>query len=283
MKKIYLSPSNQTGNKYCTGNTNEGAVQNEIAKLLVPMLQKYECEVKLCDMNKTLAQRAAEAKEWGANVYIAMHSNAAGTANSGARGVSVYYGTKVNAADRRSLAETMLKNLAVMFKNRGTVISNTLIDCNTPVMPSVICEVGFHDNIDDARLILNNKEKVANLYCNGIVEYLGLKKKEETPVVKPAFDYYYVVNKNDWLSKIASKFSTTVSALAKANNISNPNVINIGQKIGIPGAFVYSVKKGDTLGAIAKKYGTTVSKLVKANGIVNANIIRVAQQLVIVK
>lgn len=43
----------------------------------------------------------------------------------------------------------------------------------------------------------------------------------------------YVVKKGDTLSAIAKKYSTTVSKLAKANGITNPNLIYPGQKIKI--------------------------------------------------
>ena len=47
-------------------------------------------------------------------------------------------------------------------------------------------------------------------------------------------DEVYVVKSGDTLSKIASKYNTTYQKLAEYNNISNPNVISVGQKIKIP-------------------------------------------------
>ena len=44
---------------------------------------------------------------------------------------------------------------------------------------------------------------------------------------------YYTVKKGDTLSKIASKYGTTVSQIMKWNNISNPNLIYIGQKFRV--------------------------------------------------
>ena len=44
----------------------------------------------------------------------------------------------------------------------------------------------------------------------------------------------YVVKSGDSLSGIAAKYGVTYQALAKYNNISNPNVIRVGQKIKIP-------------------------------------------------
>lgn len=45
----------------------------------------------------------------------------------------------------------------------------------------------------------------------------------------------YVVVAGDTLSSIASRYGTTVSALAHANGIENPSLIRIGQKITVPG------------------------------------------------
>lgn len=47
-------------------------------------------------------------------------------------------------------------------------------------------------------------------------------------------DIIYVVKSGDTLSGIASKYGTTYQVLATYNNIANPNVITVGQKIKIP-------------------------------------------------
>lgn len=43
----------------------------------------------------------------------------------------------------------------------------------------------------------------------------------------------YTVQKGDTLKKIAKKFNTTVAALQKLNNIKNPNLIRVGQKLRV--------------------------------------------------
>lgn len=95
----------------------------------------------------------------------------------------------------------------------------------------------------------------------------------------------YVVKKGDTLSGIANKYNTTYQELAKYNNISNPNIIQVGQVIKIPSnnVITYTVKAGDTLSGIANKYGTTYQKIAKDNNIANPNLIRVGQELKIIK
>ncbi|GGC78545.1 hypothetical protein GCM10007216_06280 [Thalassobacillus devorans] len=96
----------------------------------------------------------------------------------------------------------------------------------------------------------------------------------------------HVVRAGDTLYRIARSYGVTVDELAAANNLSNPNLIRIGQFIKIPaktigGGDVYTVKAGDTLYSIAKKYNVSVSDIVAANQLANANLIQVGQKLII--
>ena len=100
----------------------------------------------------------------------------------------------------------------------------------------------------------------------------------------------YVVKKGDTLSGIASKYNTTYQKLAEYNNIENPNLIYVGQKIVIPGTststtgITYMVQSGDNLTKIANKYNTTWQKIYEDNKDVigsNPNLIKVGQVLTI--
>lgn len=111
------------------------------------------------------------------------------------------------------------------------------------------------------------------------------------------------VQAGDTLSKLARANGTTVDALVKANGISNPNLIFVGQQLqtertanaaapaqpaatqpaaSAPAASAngtYTVKAGDTLNRIAAANGTSVAALAAANGIQNINLIAVGQVL----
>lgn len=92
----------------------------------------------------------------------------------------------------------------------------------------------------------------------------------------------YVVQQGDTLSQIAQKYGTTYQELARINNISNPNYIQVGQVIKISCKNnitdrIYTVQAGDTLSKIAKMYNTTVGDLVTKNNIYNPNLILVGQ------
>jgi LysM repeat protein len=91
----------------------------------------------------------------------------------------------------------------------------------------------------------------------------------------------YTVVKGDTLSGIAYKYGTTYSKLADYNGIKNPNLINVGQKIKIPGTKkpavekkpmgkTYTAKKGDSLWRIAYIYlgnGARYPEIRELNGL----------------
>jgi LysM repeat protein len=84
-------------------------------------------------------------------------------------------------------------------------------------------------------------------------------------------DNHYVVQRGDNLFRIALRFHTSVSALANANHISNPDRIFVGQVLTIPGQTPsahlvhYKVRRGDTLWGIAHSFGTSVAAIQAAN------------------
>jgi LysM repeat protein len=132
----------------------------------------------------------------------------------------------------------------------------------------------------DSILASNPSITNANIIYEG--QRLTIYSAPTTPPVTPPASggqTYYVV-KGDTLRKIAARFNTTVDALLRANpQITNQNIIYVGQAISVPAQpSTYTVQRGDTLRIIANKYGTTVETLLALNpNIKNANLIYVGQ------
>jgi len=92
----------------------------------------------------------------------------------------------------------------------------------------------------------------------------------------------YTMRKGDNLSTVAQKYGVSVSDIIKANNIKNPNKVNVGTKLVIPPKTKkYTVQKGDTLTGIAKKFGTTVAALKSTNNIKDTDKLYIGKVLVI--
>lgn len=101
---------------------------------------------------------------------------------------------------------------------------------------------------------------------------------------------YYIVRRGDTLGRIARRYRTTVTYLARINNIQNPNRIYSGQQLLIKrevqqgdthacGYTFYKVGRGDNLSYIALRYHTTVTEIIRLNNIQNPNLIHIGQIL----
>ena len=104
----------------------------------------------------------------------------------------------------------------------------------------------------------------------------------------------HIVQWGETLGIIAQRYGVTVSQIAQANGIANPNYIYAGQRLNIPtgtappppapppgSTTTYVVQRGDTMGAIAARYGTTVNEMASLNCLMNPNLIYVGQRLYI--
>ncbi|MBS1007394.1 LysM peptidoglycan-binding domain-containing protein [Leuconostoc suionicum] len=97
------------------------------------------------------------------------------------------------------------------------------------------------------------------------------------------------VQSGDTLSKIAAANNTTVDALAKANGISNKDLILAGSSLEINATqevsglsedgTSYTVQSGDTLSKIAEKTGVDVSVLSSLNNLSNTDLVLTGQEL----
>lgn len=95
----------------------------------------------------------------------------------------------------------------------------------------------------------------------------------------------HIVRAGETLYSIARYYGVDMWALARANNIINPNQIYVGQRLTIYRActtgFIHVVQAGETLYRIAIRYGISAWSIAQANGIYNMNHIWVGQRLLI--
>lgn len=103
----------------------------------------------------------------------------------------------------------------------------------------------------------------------------------------------YTVANGDTLSGIADRFGVSQSALASANGIADPYLLQVGQQLRIPeggdgsgsaaaaNGSNYNVVSGDTLSGIADMFGISSTAIASANALSNPNSLRDGQQLAI--
>ncbi len=109
-----------------------------------------------------------------------------------------------------------------------------------------------------------------------------------TPGACPAT---HTVQAGENLFRIAMQYGLTYQALAAANGITNPDAIQVGMVLSIPGCsgtaatsggtgtgdILYTIQAGDNLFRIALRYGLDWRELATYNGISNADVIEVGQ------
>lgn len=175
--KIYLAPSNQKDNVYYGGKTTEAKECRAIANLVATNLKKHDILVKVGKATQSLWQQAQEANSWGADAYVAIHSNGY---KGETRGCEVWYYT--GSKNGKDLAQSIYTPLEKLVGN-GRKLKNTtdLQDLKNPKMKSVIVEIAFHDNKLDAQYIVSHHKELATAISDGILDDAGLKKTESKP------------------------------------------------------------------------------------------------------
>lgn len=107
----------------------------------------------------------------------------------------------------------------------------------------------------------------------------------------------YTVRRGDTLGGIAKAHHSTVSAIASANDIANPDFIRAGQTLAIPGGStagvrsggqktfngtpIVVVQRGETLAAVAARAGVHPWTIVAANGLTRPYQLYVGGQLLL--
>lgn len=91
----------------------------------------------------------------------------------------------------------------------------------------------------------------------------------------PPGSFPYTIRQGDTLYTIARKFETTVSRLAKLNNITDINRISVGDSLCVPQPLsffpacrstnYYVVQQNDTVDSIARYFGVSTAQIIYSN------------------
>ena len=183
MAKIYLSPSDQFGNKYAYGNTNENAQCERIAEACETALLRCGFEVKN-NKSSSMESRVYESNEWGADLHVPIHTNAY---NGRVTGTRLFCWDKSGAGYKAS--KNIFDNLAPLTPGTSENISvdTTLYEVRNANAPTTYIEVDFHDFPTVAKWIIENVEPIGEAICKGICEHFGVE------YVNPVREKYRIV------------------------------------------------------------------------------------------
>lgn len=169
-KKIFLSPSNQSGNTYAYGNTNEAAECGKIAQATEKALKRCGFEVKVMQW-ETAQARCKASNDWGADLHLPIHTNAYNGKVAGTR--TMVYEKKGPSYEA---AKAIHNELAAITPGTSENISTypELIELKQPKAPAVYLEVDFHDVPSVAKWLIENPEKCGEAICKGVCKHFGI-------------------------------------------------------------------------------------------------------------
>lgn len=170
-KKIYLSPSNQDGNKYATGNTNEMVQCNRIAVSAEYHLKRHGFEVKKASEGQNMWTSINESNSWGANLHVPIHTNAFNGSLTGGTLIMLYS----TSGENLKAGQAIFNRLAPITPGSDySIRANTgLAELNSTKAIAVYVECEFHDTKDGANFIINNTDKIGEAIAHGICDYFG--------------------------------------------------------------------------------------------------------------
>lgn len=181
-KKIYISPSNQVGNLYATGGTNEREQCHKIAKACVDYLKKAGFDVK-CTYNDVMETRVRESNAFGADMHVAIHTNATKKHN-------VTGGTQILLysldGERKKAGMAVFDRLSPLTPGKSAeklIAKPSFYECKAANGITVYCECEFHDTKTGSDFIIKNTKAIGEAIAKGICDYYGVKLVE-----KPATD-----------------------------------------------------------------------------------------------
>lgn len=176
MPSLFLSPSVQHYNMYYDNSGSEEYYMNLIADAMEPYLDANGISFTRNNPDATLTQVIREANSGKYDLYLALHSNASPEGREGTlKGPDFYYYAR-SIAGRRA-ATILAENFMKIYPDPSLVnvmITVSLAELSRTNAPSVLAELAYHDNKEDAEWIKNNIEAIAKNLVEGITIYFGI-------------------------------------------------------------------------------------------------------------
>ena len=175
--KVYLSPSNQDGNLgvKSVGYTNEEKEMNDLSNYIEKRLKDYNIKVYRNNPNGNINLWVADSRYYGADLHIAIHSNA--STNHTSKGIETWINDQTS--DTYSLANMIQSDLMNIYYdkengNRGVKYSNGALGETRMPKFGILVEVAHHDYLEDAKWIMDNKELIGNTIADSILKYFDI-------------------------------------------------------------------------------------------------------------
>ena len=165
---IYLNPSVQTKNMYINNLGSEAENMRDIAELMykeLKLVSYIDIEANIAKNGLSLSQSVNQSNSRKRHIHFALHSN-----EGGGQGTEIY--TK---GSNKTFATTMYESFLELgnFKRRGVKDGTHLYEIkNVKADHVALIEFAFHDNLKEAKFIIENKALIANQMAKSILKYI---------------------------------------------------------------------------------------------------------------
>ncbi len=176
MPTIFLSPSTQEWNAYVTEGNNEEKMMNRLADAMEPYLRSSGIAYVRNDPMRNVSGAIADSNAGYFDAHVALHSNAAPEQYAGMlRGIDIYFSPASIQSER--LANIIANNLKAIYPLPAQSVArptSRLGEVTQTRAVAVLCELGYHDNIEDATWLENNLDAIARNIVMSLTDYFGI-------------------------------------------------------------------------------------------------------------
>ena len=191
--KVYLSPSQQEDNIGVGAYGSESSRCQDIADRVRKLLVSAGIEVKQTPRDweslsgtTWLAKVVAASNDYGADIHVAIHTNAASDRTVHGTDAWHYPGS----VKGKALTEAVYgRVIEVSGKGRGIHIDPVFYETKYTHAPCAYLELIFHTNWTDALSVINRPDDYARAIAEGICAYAGVKLAEPEPELLEAAEY----------------------------------------------------------------------------------------------
>ena len=221
MPTVYLSPSTQEYNPYITGAGSEEYFMNLIADAMEPYLLANGIQSSRNPPDMPAASSIRQANQGSYDFYLAIHSNASGSGSEGqTRGIiAFYYPTSANGRRAAELFAQNLREIYPLPQLVTTRATTSLGEVRQPRFPSVLLEIGYHDNYEDAQWIENNIDPIAQSLVQSLTAYFGLPFVYPGPARPGTAQTAYELQTS---SNMGGQYTTLSTAETDASSFATP-------------------------------------------------------------
>lgn len=175
MPKIFLSPSDQTSNKYAGLDTNEAEVCGKIADACYYALKRNGFDVMLQQYD-TMQNRCNASNNFDADLHVCIHTNSFNGSVSGTR-MFCYNSTGNGMKACKAIFDVLAPFTPGTSEN--IQVNSELYEVRVPAAPTAYIEVDFHDVPSVAKWLAEHTTEIGEKICEGICNYFGVEYKAE--------------------------------------------------------------------------------------------------------